>query len=557
VYILSFGPDSGVRQDTSFCYFSIRNVAAFAVPGESPMAQVDAKLVASLKQAKTNTMSFVFVAKGNEGKLLVDKKKISPKDAAEAKKECGGGTIYKGRCHGEGGTLLFEVGKEVPPSLPTLTKKIIKQDAGLTFDVEYRVAADLAAEEGQGEAEGEGATPAATLAPSAPPAPPGPQPAQAAQAGADVTKRLNAMTANIKTALAGPNKARVQTLFVSVNGLIKTNDFVQAGKVLDELEPLLAPPSAPPPPAPAPQPAQGGAEVIKRLNGMTANIKAALAGPNKARVQALFVSVNGLIKNKDFAAAGAALDELEPLVAKPAGAPPAASAAVPLAPPQAAAPTPPTAPAHDAALAAEWERRVIALEPKVLAAQKTRASEAKWMTMFMSAQDLGSDGDFAKSLVILDKLEGLLSAPPAQTKVATEGVVNYAKLLLRWREAQANAAANLTELGRQLLSLPEVQSDPRLEQVQRAAAGLPNLIPKFGEELADHLDAAANGGPKAAESRSAALATIGAYRKQLTAVPVLAKLGDFARKNLKANLPSAAELDAALGEVEAALAAAR
>jgi hypothetical protein len=142
------------------------------------MAEVDAKLAASLKQAKTNTMSFVFVAKGNEGKLLVDKKKISPKDAAEAKKECGGGTIYKGRCRGEGGTLVFEVGKEVPPSLPTLTKKIIKQDAALTFDVEYRVAADLAAEEGQGESAAEGAAPPAAAAPPAPPAPPGPQPAR-------------------------------------------------------------------------------------------------------------------------------------------------------------------------------------------------------------------------------------------------------------------------------------------------------------------------------------------------------------------------------------------
>jgi hypothetical protein len=70
------------------------------------MADIDSKLAASLKQAKTNPMFFVFVAKGNEGKLLVDKKKISPKDAGDAKKECGGGIIYKGRCRGEEGKMI-------------------------------------------------------------------------------------------------------------------------------------------------------------------------------------------------------------------------------------------------------------------------------------------------------------------------------------------------------------------------------------------------------------------------------------------------------------------
>src|SRR5262249_30784021 len=113
------------------------------------MAEVDSKLVAALKQAKTTPMFFVFVAKGNEGKLLVDKKKISPKDAADAKKACGGGTIYKGRCQGEEGKLVFEIGKEAPGTLSALTKKIIKQTAGLTLDVEYRFAQDLANEESQ------------------------------------------------------------------------------------------------------------------------------------------------------------------------------------------------------------------------------------------------------------------------------------------------------------------------------------------------------------------------------------------------------------------------
>ena len=219
--------------------------------------------------------------------------------------------------------------------------------------------------------------------------------------------RLNGMTASIKAALAGPNKARVQTLFVSVSGLIKNKDFAQAGAALDELEPLVAAPSTAPP-APAAQTPSAGAAVIKRLNAMSADIKAALGGPNKARVQALFGAVNGSIKKNDYVQAVKELDELALLLTKAAvPAPPAA------APPVTAPPPAGKTPVDDAALQAEWERRVTALEPQVLAAQKTRAGEAKWMTMFMTVQDLGSDGDFAKALAVLDRLEGMLNAPTA------------------------------------------------------------------------------------------------------------------------------------------------
>src|SRR5262249_20678054 len=43
--------------------------------------------------------------------------------------------------------------------------------------------------------------------------------------------------------------------------------------------------------------------------------KAALSGPDGARVRALLVCINGLIKHGDFAQAAKVLDELEPLVA--------------------------------------------------------------------------------------------------------------------------------------------------------------------------------------------------------------------------------------------------
>jgi hypothetical protein len=289
--------------------------------GDHAMPAESTDLVSALKIAKTKPMCFAFVAKGNDGKLLVEKKRVPPKEAEAAKKECGGGTIYTGRCVTEDGTLVFEVAKEPPANLAELIKKIIKKESKLTLDVAVRVRADSSEDE-QGEVES--VTPV-------PPAPPGTegtvQPApQATEAGGhEVMQRLNAMTADIKAALAGPNKTAVQTRFVAVNTQIKGKDFVAAAKTLDELEGLVKAPrpteSAGPlgqstPPAP-PGTDSGGHEVMKRLNAMTADIKAALAGPNKTAVQTRFVAVNMQIKNKDYVAAAKTLDELEGLIKAP------------------------------------------------------------------------------------------------------------------------------------------------------------------------------------------------------------------------------------------------
>src|SRR4051812_29045803 len=107
----------------------------------------DPKLTSTLRDALKKPISFAFVANGNDGSLLADKKKVPAAEATAARKELGGGTIIKGRCVGENGTLVFEVGKQPPATLAALIKKIIKRDAGLTHPVEIRVAADLAAEE--------------------------------------------------------------------------------------------------------------------------------------------------------------------------------------------------------------------------------------------------------------------------------------------------------------------------------------------------------------------------------------------------------------------------
>jgi hypothetical protein len=257
-------------------------------------AELDKDLVDGLKAAKSKRAYFALVLKGgSDGALILSKTKVPPAAIAEAKKKSGGSAVLKGFCQYEDGKYIFETAKEAPATAAQAVKVIVKRDAGMAVHAEFRVSTDpeLLADEGPSTAKDS-------------------QVDQSKQVGAAVTQRLQAMTADIKAALAGPNKARVQALYIAVNGQIKNKDFAAAAKTLDELEPLVKQGT------PTTTSPHNEADVIKRLNAMSADIKAALAGPNKARVQALYVETNGHIKSKDFAGAGKVIDELQSLLSQ-------------------------------------------------------------------------------------------------------------------------------------------------------------------------------------------------------------------------------------------------
>jgi hypothetical protein len=317
-----------------------------------------ADLKSSLREAQKKPMFFAFVAKGTEGKLLVEKTKIPPKETAEAKKACGGGTLFQGRCFFENDTMIFEIPVEPPGTLAAAIKKVIKTDGAMAMNVVVRFNPALV-EGAEGEA-GPAETPPPTGAPPATPPPTSAAP----------------IPPSPSSTAPPPSQPTVAT-------------------------PATPPPSVDP----------RAALVIKRLNGMSTGIKAAMAGPNKARVQTLFVAVNASIKSKDFEKATKTLDELEPLLTQSSAMPtPPVTPAPPVTPKPSVPPPPPKAPPKPDPLQAEWERRVSAIEPRVLDAKKTRPNQANWMTLFTSVQNLGFDGDYSKAIEILDRLEGLLNA---------------------------------------------------------------------------------------------------------------------------------------------------
>jgi hypothetical protein len=172
-------------------------------------------------------------------------------------------------------------------------------------------------------------------------------------------------------------------------------------------------------------------------------------------VQALLTAATDAVKSKNYVQADKSLNELEPLLVQK-----------PVTPTPPATPPPPPAPPAQDSLQAEWERRVTDLEPRVLDAQKKRAGEAKWMTLFTSLQEKGFDGDFASALKIADRLEALLAASPSPTEQAPTGLVNYRKALLQYREARKTVDGQLANLQKTVAGTLPAEAETAARVVQ-------------------------------------------------------------------------------------------
>src|SRR5436190_1235062 len=114
--------------------------------GEMTMADIDKKLQASLKLAKSKKLFFGFCCKGADGKLIVGKKKPT-KEMAAAKKEIGG-TVVMGKVMGPLDDMIFEVAKEPAGSMTALLKKWVKVNCGLNIVPNFMTKEDAEADEG-------------------------------------------------------------------------------------------------------------------------------------------------------------------------------------------------------------------------------------------------------------------------------------------------------------------------------------------------------------------------------------------------------------------------
>ena len=217
-----------------------------------------------------------------------------------------------------------------------------------------------------------------------------------------------------------------------------------------------------------------------------------------------------------------------------------------------------------------FKARMVALMPRLKAALLASGKAAQGAKLKMSeAGLLAGKKNFARADALLDEAEALLIAVASSNAADTQphqaptagpadppgtqgtGAVAWAKLLLRWRDAEAKARAAVNDLGLAILALPEVHSDPRLHHVKRAVALLPGLIPAFGETLSDVLDEGLNAGTNM-DIAERAREVVAQYRQQLATAAALGRLEKFAATHV-GELQVLQTLDGALADIAESL----
>jgi hypothetical protein len=335
---------------------------------------LDAQLANNLRQAKSRSSTkpcfFALILKGStSGKLLVDTNKVPDKSVAAAKKETGGSAVIRGLCYGgDGGTLVFETAKVPAPAWTPLVKRLANEGAGVSITPVFLLGRDesqLSDEAGQ----------------ESPGVPVDDKAAWEARLG-EVKARLKAAAAAKHPAarqmITGVNEA--QTLFSG-------GDPVRAGARLSQVEALLAPGATAPSASPTESVTVSKDTVMQRLSALGGAIKAALPGPDGARVKALFTAINGLVKNGEVVEAGKVLDDLEALLkSSTAPAPPDGDAVV----------------KRFKALAAPLKTAMGAQRPDIQRIQ----------SFAVAVNGFLKNKEYAKANKILDALESLLTTPP-------------------------------------------------------------------------------------------------------------------------------------------------
>jgi hypothetical protein len=225
-----------------------------------------------------------------------------------------------------------------------------------------------------------------------------------------------------------------------------------------------------------------------------------------------------------------------------------------------------------------WVSRVLGIAVAGAAGTDLATLRARLAGLAPMLQELRGAGaaEFATLVATLRSVTAGLAAPDAPAQVealeaaaaaalsaarrqeaaaAVRRPINSAKLLLRWRGAQSQVAANIIRLGQAVLARPDVQDDPRLPEVEAHVARLPELVPAFGPALEDLLDQAMNDGSTAGIA-SRALSVIAGYRQSLAAASGLLAFETVAAENLGGDTALLSALDGALGELERELQAA-
>ncbi len=474
---------------------------------------VDKVLYTALKRAKTARMFFAMVARGaTDGKLILTKAKVKPTDIGDAKKEVGGGRVFRGVCYGEDGRLVFELKKEPPATLEKLIKKTAKMQAGLMIKPICRVGAmdeDLG-EEPDDELE-------------TPPAPPpaGESPKYAEE---QVRKRLAALAGDLKRALSEKlgDTAAIQRLSDQLREAVGKRDFSETLTQLAIVEELVREALAGGQPGET-KTSDAASEYAKLVEALTPDFRQAVEqkGPYVKDLKLMFSEALTLGRGKKFEAALPKLRDAETLLRKALEEESGESEGEE------------GSEAEYAQRQAQVQKLFDAVLPRVENGDADRAETLR--NLQSTVEDAASEGKYATALAKLDELEAALRAAERAASVREEiaqatggGNVQFKALRARWANSQSAAQQALGRFVQRMLSHPEVTTDPRYDEIAAALGKLEGQMPKFGDKLEDLLKEA-DEAPTAADKlavRQQAVAVVADYESQLERSAVIKQLDD-------------------------------
>lgn len=214
--------------------------------------------------------------------------------------------------------------------------------------------------------------------------------------------------------------------------------------------------------------------------------------------------------------------------------------------------------AQDVEDAAELDERLADARVRTQILTRAKAPDAAELNeQLLAVTKLVTARDATASEVLLELEEALFAAEaagraqnlPSELRVP----LSLRKLMIDWRAAQQAADTGIKAIGDAYLADPEVQADPRFDEVLATVRELPTLIPQFGTELSDAVDAVFNDGAKTKSVVASGLKVVQTYRSAIASAPILADLEELAREDLGGDFPISAPLLETLGKIETEL----
>jgi hypothetical protein len=102
--------------------------------------QSDDSLADALRHARTTPHQFVLIAKGATClRLLVSRRPIPGGVVQKTKRECGGTSVFRGTCRGDGSEMIFQFEDKEPPIPEVKLRKLIAEETGLNLKPRFQV----------------------------------------------------------------------------------------------------------------------------------------------------------------------------------------------------------------------------------------------------------------------------------------------------------------------------------------------------------------------------------------------------------------------------------